>query len=174
MSYPIGRGRVPLIVVLALYAVFCSCKRTGSSVDRSAPVAPSPITSEPAPPKPEPIAPEPPPALPAVKPKAQAESTRIAYNGVETFMRGTIGAGERKMFLLRVRKDQQVHINLDPPDTGISLAVSDEQGASIGTVATAWQWTTTYAGDLHIAVFSGTDKAQSGQKVEFTLRVAPY
>lgn len=136
--------------------------------------APEPPSPKPAPPPPDSVAIEPPPPLPAVKPKAQAEGTRIAYNGLETFMRGTIGKGEKKEFLLRVRKDQQVHIRLEPPDAGIALAVMDEQGAGIGTAGTVWQWTTTYAGDLRILLFPGTDNGKIEGKVEFTLRVAPY
>jgi hypothetical protein len=109
---------------------------------------------------------------PAVKPVAQPESTRIAYNGLETFMRGRLGAGERKTFLLRVRKDQQVQISLDAVDTGMLVTVLDEQGAAIGNSATSWLWTTTYAGDLQVIVFSKSDSDYSGQK-EFTLRIAP-
>lgn len=109
---------------------------------------------------------------PAIKPVAQLESTRIAYNGLETFMRGTLTAGERKSFLLRVRKDQQVQVSLDPADTGMLIAVLDEQGAAIGNTATSWLWTTTYAGDLRIIVFSKPGSEKGGRK-EFTLRVAP-
>lgn len=168
--------RTPL-VFLALCIVLCSCRRPVTK-ENDAGLAANPMPASPppeiAPPMPDTVAPEPATPLPALKPKAQPEGTRIAYNGLETFMRGTIAAGERKGFLLRVRKDQQVRISLDPPDAGISLAVLDEQGAGIGTPGTAWQWTTTYAGDLRVVVFSGTDKAKSGQKAAFTLRVAPY
>lgn len=87
-------------------------------------------------------------------------------------MRGNLAAGERKAFLLRVRKDQQLQVSVDAADTGVLITVLDEQGAAIGNTATVWQWTTTYAGDLRIVVFSKSQAGQSGSKA-FTLRVAP-
>lgn len=147
---------------------FSSCKQKGKPVD----IPPLPPVQAPAPPEPMDTAQPQLQLKPAVKPVAQPESTRIAYNGLETFMRARLSAGERKAFLLRVRKDQQVQISLDTSDTGIQITVLDEQGAAIGNTGTSWVWTTTYAGDLKIVVFSKSDVEHSGQK-EFTLRIAP-
>ena len=88
-------------------------------------------------------------------------------------MRGKIVAGERKEFLVRIRKDQQVNISVDPADQGMLITVLDEQGAAIGNTGPVWQWTTTYAGDLRIILLYKPDSATNGSK-EFTVRVAPY
>lgn len=164
-------SRSLIMVGLVFLTGFSSCKQKEKPVD----ITPVPQVQPSIPPesKKDTTQPQPQPQLkPAVKPVAQPESTRIAYNGLETFMRGRLSAGERKTFLLRVRKDQQVLVSLDAADTGRLITVLDEQGAAIGNTATSWQWTTTYAGDLQIVVFSKSDSDHSGQK-EFTLRIAP-
>lgn len=160
------------ILALAFLTGFSSCKQKEKPVQappvpQVQPIIP-PVPTDTAQPQAQPQA----DLRPAVKPVAQLESTRIAYNGLETFMRGTLSAGERKAFLLRVRKDQQVQVSLDPADTDMLITVLDEQGAAIGSTATTWLWTTTYAGDLRIIVFSKPGSEKGGRK-EFTLRVAP-
>lgn len=169
------------IFAAAILTGFAACKREGKP---AAPPAPAPPATEPAAPAP---APEPAP-LPATEPKtateapvapkpvpaavAQPEAARIAYNGLETNMKGQIGGTKLKEYLLRVRKDQQLTINLITDNPDCLLAVLDADGAQIGKTGQNWSWLTTYAGDLRLKV-SLKPGGNTGQ-TDFTIRVAPY